>query len=55
MVLPFSCLTDKEYIFSLGISKDEFHIMTGFTSWAVDDDHGSNLPDVDDIDLLASK
>ncbi|XP_010456115.1 PREDICTED: tRNA:m(4)X modification enzyme TRM13 homolog [Camelina sativa] len=43
---------NKEYILSLGISKDEFHIMTSFTSWAVDDDHGSNLPGVDDIDDL---
>jgi len=46
---------NKEYILSLGISKDEFHIMTSFTSWAVDDDHGSKLPGVDDIDLLDSK
>ncbi|CAH2072077.1 unnamed protein product [Thlaspi arvense] len=46
--------TNKEYIISLGISKDEFHAMTWFTSWAVDDDHGSKIPDVDDIDLLAS-
>ncbi|EOA19398.1 hypothetical protein CARUB_v10000968mg [Capsella rubella] len=45
---------NKEYILSLGISKDEFHIISSFTSWAVDDDHGSNLPGVDDIDLLVS-
>ncbi|CAA0393112.1 unnamed protein product [Arabidopsis thaliana] len=45
---------NKEYILSLGISKDEFHTMTSFTSWAVDDDHGSKLPGVDDIDLLDS-
>ncbi|KFK30737.1 hypothetical protein AALP_AA6G020700 [Arabis alpina] len=43
---------NKEYISSLGMSKDEFHIMTWFTSWAVDDDHGSNLPE--ETDLLAS-
>ncbi|XP_024009854.1 tRNA:m(4)X modification enzyme TRM13 homolog isoform X2 [Eutrema salsugineum] len=45
---------NKEYIISLGMSKDEFHTMTWFTSWAVDDDHGSKIPGVDDIDLQAS-
>uniref|UniRef100_A0A1J3HQV0 tRNA:m(4)X modification enzyme TRM13 n=1 Tax=Noccaea caerulescens TaxID=107243 RepID=A0A1J3HQV0_NOCCA len=45
---------NKEYIISLGISKDEFHTMTWFTSWAVDDDHGSKVPGVDGVDLLAS-
>lgn len=29
--------------------------MTWFTSWAVDDDHGSKVPGVDGVDLLASK
>ena len=51
----FFALTDKEYIIGMGISKDEFHALTWFTSWAVDDDHGSKVPGVEGIDLIASK
>ncbi|WZZ41615.1 hypothetical protein YC2023_037874 [Brassica napus] len=46
---------NKEYIIGMGISKDEFHALTWFTSWAVDDDHGSKVPSVEGIDLIASK
>ncbi|XP_047313247.1 tRNA:m(4)X modification enzyme TRM13 homolog [Impatiens glandulifera] len=35
----------KSYMKSLGISKDEFNAITWFTSWAVDADHSSDLPD----------
>lgn len=30
----------------MGITKEEFHAITWFTSWAVDADHGSDLSDV---------
>ncbi|MBA0578968.1 hypothetical protein Gorai_021237, partial [Gossypium raimondii] len=43
--------TDKKYLTSLGISKEEFHAITWFTSWAVDADHGSDLSDVIDFKL----
>uniref|UniRef100_A0A2P2J6G3 tRNA:m(4)X modification enzyme TRM13 n=1 Tax=Rhizophora mucronata TaxID=61149 RepID=A0A2P2J6G3_RHIMU len=33
---------------NLGITKEEFHAITWFTSWAVDADHGSDLSDVTD-------
>ncbi|CAF2125712.1 unnamed protein product [Brassica napus] len=46
---------NKEYIIGMGISKDEFHALTWFTSWAVDDDHGSKVPGVEGSDLIASK
>ncbi|KAB2074262.1 hypothetical protein ES319_A07G141900v1 [Gossypium barbadense] len=42
---------NKKYLTSLGISKEEFHAITWFTSWAVDADHGSDLSDVIDIKL----
>uniref|UniRef100_A0A7C9CH15 tRNA:m(4)X modification enzyme TRM13 n=1 Tax=Opuntia streptacantha TaxID=393608 RepID=A0A7C9CH15_OPUST len=35
----------KRYLLNLGITKDEFHALTWFTSWAVDADHGSELSD----------
>ncbi|KAF2325030.1 hypothetical protein GH714_022344 [Hevea brasiliensis] len=35
--------TDKKFIVDLGITKEEFHAITWFTSWAVDADHGSDL------------
>ncbi|TQE01346.1 hypothetical protein C1H46_013026 [Malus baccata] len=37
---------DKKYLLELGITKEVFHAITWFTSWAVDADHGANLPDV---------
>ncbi|WRX08180.1 Methyltransferase TRM13 - like 1 [Theobroma cacao] len=43
--------TDKKYLTHLGISKEEFHAITWFTSWAVDADHGSDLSDVTDFKL----
>lgn len=33
---------------NLGISREEFHAITWFTSWAVDADHGSEHLDVTD-------
>ncbi|CAN1289786.1 Probable E3 ubiquitin-protein ligase RHC1A [Linum perenne] len=38
-------MKDKEFMFSLGISKEEFHAITWFTSWAVDGDHGAEVSD----------
>lgn len=43
--------TSKKYLSHLGIAKDEFHAITWFTSWAVDADHGSDLPEVPDVKL----
>lgn len=43
--------TSKKYLSHLGITKDEFHAITWFTSWAVDADHGSDLPEVPDVKL----
>ncbi|KAL9227662.1 hypothetical protein vseg_003324 [Gypsophila vaccaria] len=37
--------TNKRYLMKLDITKDEFHAITWFTSWAVDADHGSDLAD----------
>ncbi|XP_057995746.1 uncharacterized protein LOC110661741 isoform X2 [Hevea brasiliensis] len=34
---------NKKFIVDLGITKEEFHAITWFTSWAVDADHGSDL------------
>ncbi|CAN0888671.1 tRNA:m(4)X modification enzyme TRM13 [Linum grandiflorum] len=34
---------NKEFMLSLGISKEEFHAITWFTSWAVDGDHGAEV------------
>ncbi|XP_077219311.1 methyltransferase isoform X2 [Tasmannia lanceolata] len=34
---------NKRFLSSLAITKEEFHAITWFTSWAVDADHGSNL------------
>ncbi|XP_022757753.1 tRNA:m(4)X modification enzyme TRM13 homolog [Durio zibethinus] len=42
---------NKKYLTRLGITKEEFHAMTWFTSWAVDADHGSDLSDVSDFKL----
>ncbi|TQE11520.1 hypothetical protein C1H46_002895 [Malus baccata] len=39
---------NKKYLLELGITKEVFHAITWFTSWAVDADHGANLPDVTD-------
>ncbi|KAK9266716.1 hypothetical protein L1049_007369 [Liquidambar formosana] len=44
----FGCPTDKRYLSSMGINKEDFHAITWFTSWAVDADHGSDLPDAND-------
>lgn len=39
---------NKSYLTNMGISKEEFHAMTWFTSWAVDADHSSALSDAAD-------
>ncbi|XP_057965859.1 uncharacterized protein LOC131156304 isoform X2 [Malania oleifera] len=39
---------NKRYLTNLGITKEDFDAITWFTSWAVDADHGSDLPDVFD-------
>lgn len=36
---------NRDFFLNLGITKDEFHAITWFTSWAVDADHGSDLAD----------
>lgn len=38
-------LADKEFFLDLGMTKEEFHAITWFTSWAVDATHDSDLPD----------
>ncbi|GFP93610.1 tRNA:m(4)x modification enzyme trm13 [Phtheirospermum japonicum] len=35
--------TYKKYILELGFSKEDFHAISWFTSWAVDADHGSEF------------
>ncbi|XP_010276530.1 PREDICTED: tRNA:m(4)X modification enzyme TRM13 homolog [Nelumbo nucifera] len=42
---------NKRYLSNLGITKEEFHAITWFTSWAVDADHGSDLSDAVDRGL----
>ncbi|XP_021769971.1 tRNA:m(4)X modification enzyme TRM13 homolog [Chenopodium quinoa] len=37
--------TNKQYLSNLGITKEHFHAITWFTSWAVDADHGSDVSD----------
>ncbi|KAL2626990.1 hypothetical protein AAZV13_07G144800 [Glycine max] len=36
---------NKRFFLDLGLTKEEFHAITWFTSWAVDANHGSDLPD----------
>ncbi|KAL6968700.1 tRNA:m(4)X modification enzyme [Sarracenia purpurea var. burkii] len=36
---------NKRYLSNLGITKEDFHTITWFTSWAVDADHSSDLSD----------
>lgn len=48
-MMKFWCIfmkfADKRYLMNLGITKDDFHAITWFTSWAVDADHGSDISD----------
>lgn len=37
--------TNKKFFLDLGMTKGEFHAITWFTSWAVDANHDSDLPD----------
>nr|TKS17851.1 hypothetical protein D5086_0000009300 [Populus alba] len=41
----------RKFMSDLGSPRDQFHAMTWFTSWAVDADHGSDLPDITDCSL----
>lgn len=43
--------TNRKFMSDLGITKGQFHSMTWFTSWAVDADHSSDLPDITDCSL----
>ncbi|KAK9950437.1 hypothetical protein M0R45_005929 [Rubus argutus] len=36
---------NKKYLLQLGITKEEFHVVIWFTSWAVDADHGADVTD----------
>ncbi|GAV64076.1 TRM13 domain-containing protein/zf-U11-48K domain-containing protein/zf-TRM13_CCCH domain-containing protein [Cephalotus follicularis] len=42
---------NKNYLSNLGFTKEEFHAITWFTSWAVDADHGSDLSEAMDCSL----
>ncbi|KAJ8755693.1 hypothetical protein K2173_022636 [Erythroxylum novogranatense] len=48
---------NKKFMLGLGITREEFHAITWFTSWAVDADHSSYLSDVSDgkFDLQPSE
>ncbi|KAJ6729317.1 hypothetical protein OIU85_020257 [Salix viminalis] len=43
--------TNRKFMSDLGITKEQFHAITWFTSWAVDADHGSDLSDITDCSL----
>ncbi|CAK7348513.1 unnamed protein product [Dovyalis caffra] len=45
--------TNRKFMSNLGITKEQFHAMTWFTSWAVDADHSSDLSDITDCRLLS--
>ncbi|KAL8544785.1 hypothetical protein ACS0TY_005128 [Phlomoides rotata] len=38
---------NKKYIYDMGFTKEGFHAISWFTSWAVDADHGSDFPITD--------
>ncbi|XP_072993120.1 uncharacterized protein [Typha latifolia] len=40
--------TNRKFLSNLGITKEEFHAMTWFSSWAVDGDHSSEHPCMED-------
>lgn len=46
-ITELSTRAGKKYISEMGFSKEDFHAITWFTSWAVDADHGSDLPAMD--------
>ncbi|KAL4203045.1 hypothetical protein AMTRI_Chr02g266580 [Amborella trichopoda] len=43
---------NQGFLFSMGISKEDFHAITWFTSWAVDADHQFDLSEATDQSLL---
>ncbi|XP_024018181.1 tRNA:m(4)X modification enzyme TRM13 homolog [Morus notabilis] len=42
---------NKTYFSNLGFTKEDFHAITWFTSWAVDADHSSDILDVNNCSL----
>lgn len=42
-------VSDKRFLSDIGINKEEFHAMTWFSSWAVDSDHSSDNPSMQDV------
>jgi tRNA:m4X modification enzyme len=49
LLANFFCdLVDKKFFLDLGMTKEEFHAVTWFTSWAVDANHDSDFPDTTD-------
>lgn len=50
MLSGFLIAADKSFLSELGITEEEFHAMTWFSSWAVDSDHSSpdSYVDVED-------
>ncbi|OAY62550.1 tRNA:m(4)X modification enzyme TRM, partial [Ananas comosus] len=42
--------TNTKFLSNMGITKEEFHAMTWFSSWAVDGDHSCELPDVEEAE-----
>ncbi|KAK4482133.1 hypothetical protein RD792_009273 [Penstemon davidsonii] len=50
--------TDKRYMFDLGFTKEDFHKISWFTSWAVDADHSSEVYATDcstQLDIMSEK
>ncbi|KAF3778012.1 tRNAm(4)X modification enzyme [Nymphaea thermarum] len=47
----YNFAADKMFLINIGVTKEDFHAITWFTSWAVDADHGSTLTDVIDRGL----
>ncbi|CAI9104862.1 OLC1v1003645C1 [Oldenlandia corymbosa var. corymbosa] len=43
---------NKSFMSNLGVTKDDFHAMTWFTSWAVDSDHEYDLSEIDESQHL---
>lgn len=46
----FYRIADTKFLSNMGITKEEFHAMTWFSSWAVDGDHSCELPDVEEAE-----
>ncbi|XP_072993133.1 tRNA:m(4)X modification enzyme TRM13 isoform X11 [Typha latifolia] len=48
IVLERLRIDNRKFLSNLGITKEEFHAMTWFSSWAVDGDHSSEHPCMED-------